>query len=160
MQKKVKFQGKDFIVKQLCNGKLEIDGHVFEPEVVQEAERLYRVSMGKYQFKVEYQEGKLLLEGNEVDLSVNPYIDIDTGACLDLSGDQSVKAPIPGKILQIFVKVDQIVEKDQDLLILEAMKMRNRIMSPIDGKVAEIYVKEGDAVGQDEILVLLSPEKA
>ncbi|MCK4845861.1 MAG: acetyl-CoA carboxylase biotin carboxyl carrier protein subunit [Candidatus Heimdallarchaeota archaeon] len=66
-----------------------------------------------------------------------------------------VEAPIPGKIVQILVKKGDKIAKDQELIILEAMKMRNRILAKQSGEISEIKVKEGDMVKQDQILVII-----
>ena len=59
----------------------------------------------------------------------------------------------PGKILQLLVEEGENVEKDQLILILEAMKMKNRILAPIKGKITQINVKEGEIVPQDHPLI-------
>jgi pyruvate carboxylase subunit B len=43
------------------------------------------------------------------------------------------------------------------LLVVEAMKMENRVQAPIAGTVATLYVKEGDEVNPDETLIHLEP---
>jgi len=64
-------------------------------------------------------------------------------------------APMPGKIVKILVKVGDQVKEDDELLILEAMKMENPIFSTSDGTVNEIKVKEGDSVSSDQVLIVL-----
>jgi acetyl-CoA carboxylase biotin carboxyl carrier protein len=66
-----------------------------------------------------------------------------------------VLAPMPGKILQVLVKVGDKVAEDDELLILEAMKMENPIYSTADGVVKEVKVKKDDAVDSDQVLVVL-----
>jgi biotin carboxyl carrier protein len=68
---------------------------------------------------------------------------------------KKVSAFIPGTIRDIFVKKGQKVKKGDNLLILEAMKMRNRIKAPIDGKVKKILVSENQIVIKNELLVEL-----
>lgn len=58
----------------------------------------------------------------------------------------SLKAPMPGKILDIIVKVGDSVSKGQPLVILEAMKMENELKSPIDGTVTSIDVETGQSL--------------
>lgn len=53
---------------------------------------------------------------------------------------------IPGTISKIFVEKGEKVKKGQRLLILEAMKMMNNIISPMDGIIKKIKVKEGDRI--------------
>ena len=64
-----------------------------------------------------------------------------------------VKAPMPGLILEINVKVGQKVLEDEALLILEAMKMENVITSPRDGVIKSISVNNGDAVDKNKLLI-------
>lgn len=66
-----------------------------------------------------------------------------------------VLAPMPGTIIEIMVEVGDEVKVDDELLILEAMKMENPIVAPVDGKVAEIKVKESAKVATDDVLIVL-----
>ncbi|TGV00395.1 acetyl-CoA carboxylase biotin carboxyl carrier protein subunit [Flavivirga rizhaonensis] len=65
----------------------------------------------------------------------------------------SIKAPMPGLILEINVKANQEVKEDDPLLILEAMKMENIITSPTDGVIKSISVNKGDAVDKNQLLI-------
>ncbi|HHJ50827.1 MAG TPA: acetyl-CoA carboxylase biotin carboxyl carrier protein subunit [Phaeodactylibacter sp.] len=64
-----------------------------------------------------------------------------------------VQAPMPGLVLKIEVKEGQQIQKDQALLILEAMKMENIIKAEGEGTVKEILVEEGQSVNKGEVLV-------
>ncbi len=66
-----------------------------------------------------------------------------------------VLAPMPGTIIEIMAEVGDEVKADEELLILEAMKMENPIVAPDDGKIAEIKVKEQDKVAIDDVLMVL-----
>ena len=66
-----------------------------------------------------------------------------------------ITSPMPGKILSIKVKVGDAINRNQDLLILEAMKMENSIMSDYKGVVKQLLVAEGDIVAADTQLVEL-----
>jgi len=64
-----------------------------------------------------------------------------------LPGSESgICAPMPGKILKIFVKKNQKVEQKHNLVIVEAMKMEHNIRAPRNGIVTKINFKEGDLV--------------
>jgi len=63
---------------------------------------------------------------------------------------------MPGTIAEILVSVGDDVKADEELIILEAMKMENPIVAPADGKVAEIKVEEKDKVDTNQVLVVLS----
>ena len=71
------------------------------------------------------------------------------------AGAETINAPMPGNILDIKVKAGDQVTKGQVLLILEAMKMENEIMSPRDGVVAGVHVNKGDSVDSGKLLVSL-----
>jgi len=60
---------------------------------------------------------------------------------------------IPGTILEILVKKGQEVEEGQELLLLEAMKMRNKIVAPRKGKITAINVKKGQIVPKNALLI-------
>ena len=66
-----------------------------------------------------------------------------------------VKAPMPGKILEVLVKVGDKVNEDDELLILEAMKMENPIYAVAGGTVKEIKVKVNDSVDTDQLMMIL-----
>jgi glutaconyl-CoA/methylmalonyl-CoA decarboxylase subunit gamma len=70
-----------------------------------------------------------------------------------VSGGQKVEAPMPGTILSIAVKAGDVVKKGQVLVVLEAMKMENEIVSPYDGKVVSVGVSKGDTVNPGDLLV-------
>ena len=73
-----------------------------------------------------------------------------------VAGGHPVSSPMPGTVMKITTAVGQHVVKDQELLILEAMKMESPIYAPCDGTVASILVKESDAVVEGQVLVQLS----
>lgn len=64
----------------------------------------------------------------------------------------SVSAPMAGTILDVKVSVGDTAKAGEPLVILEAMKMENEIVSPKDGKVTSVLVKKGDAVCANDIL--------
>ncbi|HUX58787.1 MAG TPA: acetyl-CoA carboxylase biotin carboxyl carrier protein subunit [Bacteroidales bacterium] len=62
---------------------------------------------------------------------------------------------IPGTVLDIFIKEGEDVKMGDDLMILDAMKMKNILKCNMDGKVKSISVKKGDKVSKGTILVVL-----
>ena len=64
-----------------------------------------------------------------------------------------IKAPMPGLILDIYVTVGQEVKEDDTLVILEAMKMENSILSPREGIIKSINITKGDAVDKNHLLI-------
>ena len=67
----------------------------------------------------------------------------------------SIKAPLPGVILEITAKQGDIVKSGQKLLVLEAMKMENNILSDRDGKITEIKVTQGESVMEGADLIII-----
>ncbi|UKM64022.1 acetyl-CoA carboxylase biotin carboxyl carrier protein subunit [Flavobacteriaceae bacterium GSB9] len=65
----------------------------------------------------------------------------------------SITAPMPGLILEINVEVGQEVKENDQLFILEAMKMENSMVSPRDGVIKSIAIKKGDAVEKYQLLI-------
>ncbi len=75
---------------------------------------------------------------------------------LSVGGQQkmnTVKAPMPGLVLQILVAPGQTVQKGDPLLLLEAMKMENVIKAAGEGQVKTIAVAQGAAVEKGQLLV-------
>ena len=65
----------------------------------------------------------------------------------------SVKAPMPGLVLDILVEAGQAVNKGDNLLILEAMKMENIIKASGNGVVKSININKKDAVEKNQLLI-------
>jgi biotin carboxyl carrier protein len=70
-----------------------------------------------------------------------------------LSNVYEVKSPLPGLILKILVREGIQVSVGQDVLVMEAMKMENKIQSEKAGTVKSIKVREGDNILQDAVLL-------
>jgi len=64
-----------------------------------------------------------------------------------------VKAPMPGKICEVKVNPGDTVIEDQEILVLEAMKMESEIASTATGKVIQILIKEGASVQEGDVLI-------
>ena len=62
-------------------------------------------------------------------------------------------APLPGSVIEIFVKAGEQIEAGQVILVIEAMKMKNSIRSTRAGKIAEVLVNAGETVAHKQALV-------
>jgi biotin carboxyl carrier protein len=71
------------------------------------------------------------------------------------AGEVIIKAPMPGLVRGVNVKVGDEVAARQGVVILEAMKMENELRAPRAGVVREVRVKAGDAVEQGQVLVVV-----
>jgi biotin carboxyl carrier protein len=80
----------------------------------------------------------------------------DQGAAVKVAAKTgTIKSPLPGTILDIFVKPGDRVTIGQRILLLEAMKMENNIESDKAGTVAEIKISKGDAVMEGDVLIVI-----
>lgn len=70
-------------------------------------------------------------------------------------GGGIIKSPLPGTILEIYVKVGDFVKFGQHVVMLEAMKMENNIDSDKEGKIIEIKVTRGDNVMEGDVLIVI-----
>lgn len=66
---------------------------------------------------------------------------------------EMVKAPMPGKIIDVLVREGSMVLRGEPLVILEAMKMQNEIQSPVNGYVVKVSAKANTNVMKDDLLV-------
>ncbi|MGA3086657.1 MAG: biotin/lipoyl-containing protein [Thermodesulfobacteriota bacterium] len=66
-----------------------------------------------------------------------------------------ILAPMAGKIIEIKVNVGDSVKEDDEVAVIEAMKMEMPIMAYSDGKVKEIKVAKGDSVEADQVLMII-----
>lgn len=73
-----------------------------------------------------------------------------------VSGGEPVKAPMPGNILDIKVNVGDTVSADQVVVVLEAMKMENDIVTPYAGTVTSINVTKGQSVNSGDVLITVA----
>jgi biotin carboxyl carrier protein len=68
---------------------------------------------------------------------------------------EKVVAPMPGKIIEMKVRVGDRVKQGQALLIMEAMKMHNPILAAKEGTVAQLFVKVNDPVQSGQSLLAI-----
>jgi biotin carboxyl carrier protein len=121
----------------------------------------------------------ILLDGQSFEINVTPSPDgklkLQTGSqeftaevvdprawggrrhgSVEAEGRQQVVAPMPGKVVRLFVKGGEHVEAGQGLLVVEAMKMQNEIRSPKSGIVERVLAKEGQPVNAGDVLCVVA----
>jgi biotin carboxyl carrier protein len=71
------------------------------------------------------------------------------------AGPATLRAPMPGRVVKLLVRVGDEVKAGAGVIVVEAMKMENELRAPRDGKLREFRVKEGEAVeaGQELCVV-------
>lgn len=72
------------------------------------------------------------------------------------AGGTPVPSPMMGIVFKLKVKVGDKVKMNQEVAVLEAMKMENSIVCPCDGTVASIEVKEQDSVSEGQVLMTIA----
>jgi biotin carboxyl carrier protein len=97
------------------------------------------------------------INANIYEVKINDDLDLlikELGLSLGSSQLQdTVKAPMPGLILDIKVKEGDEVKEGDYVMVLEAMKMENTLVAPRDGVVKSIQAKEGDGVSKNQLLI-------
>jgi biotin carboxyl carrier protein len=71
---------------------------------------------------------------------------------------ESVRAPMPGKLIDVLVREGSTILRGEPLVILEAMKMQNEIQSPVNGRVLKVHAKPNTNVMKDDVLVEIKVE--
>ncbi len=64
-----------------------------------------------------------------------------------------IKAPMPGKIIDVLVREGATVLRGEPVVILEAMKMQNEILSPVNGVIMKVYARANTNVMKDDLLI-------
>ena len=67
-----------------------------------------------------------------------------------------VKAELVGTVWKVLVKPGDQVNEDQELIVLESMKMEIPVVAPRGGTVQDVRVKEGEVVAENQVLVALA----
>lgn len=73
-------------------------------------------------------------------------------------GGGEARAPMPGQIVDVGASVGDSVEQGDRLMVLEAMKMQQPIVSPLKGRVKALHVAKGDQVSEGQVLALVEAE--
>ena len=113
----------------------------------------YTVSVNNKKYAVRIEGKKALVNGKAYDIDVKEGLEAKVG--IAPSEGVPVKAPVPGLVLKLLVSEGDFVNKDDEILTLEAMKMESAIKSPQAGTVKSIEVSVGDQVKTSQVLVVL-----
>lgn len=104
-------------------------------------EKHYKVEINHHLYEVKIDD--------ELDIMIKK-MGMESGSTKHIT---ELHAPMPGLILDIIVEKGQLVKENDSLLILEAMKMENSVVSPRDGIIKKIKVNNGDAVDKGQVLI-------
>jgi biotin carboxyl carrier protein len=85
-------------------------------------------------------------------LVTNPAKTTATSSSPEVNG-KTLTAPLPGTVVEVFVKAGDNVEAGHVMLVIEAMKMKNSIRSVYGGSVNEVLVNVGQSVAHKQALI-------
>ncbi|NLB57888.1 MAG: acetyl-CoA carboxylase biotin carboxyl carrier protein subunit, partial [Gammaproteobacteria bacterium] len=74
------------------------------------------------------------------------------------TGDDRIRAPMPGRVVLVRAAAGDTVEEGQELLVMEAMKMELALRAPRAGVLAEMRASDGEFVEADAVLAVLEPD--
>jgi biotin carboxyl carrier protein len=131
--------------------KVRISDRSYEVEIEDIHARPIIAHVDGQKFEVQPESaGKLLVQEEATEsksVVAVPQPAVQTG-----SGNE-MTAPLPGTIIEIFVKAGDEIEAGKVVLVIEAMKMKNSIRTTRGGKVAEVLVSPGQTVAHKQALV-------
>ena len=118
----------------------------------------YKVTLNNRVYEVEVEQGEaMLLDEYELAAPAAPAPAAAPAApAAGLAAGEVIKSPMPGNVLKINVTQGQQVKEGDVLIILEAMKMENEVVSTKAGTVAQILVTKGAVVETDSPLVVIA----
>lgn len=138
-----------------------IDDKPIDADTAQVTPGVYSVLIGgeSYEVRVEKRGAGLQVHvsGREITAEViDPRKWRRSGSGVETEGKQQVIAPMPGKVVRVFVKPGEAVEAGQGLGVIEAMKMQNEIRSPKSGAVERLLISVGQTVNAGDILAVIA----
>lgn len=159
------------MIKATINGKTEfsveqnkLNGEAVEWDIADIGHNSFHILKGDksytatvISFNAEEKTMVININGNDYEISIKDKYDLllqQLGiSSKSSSAVQSIKAPMPGLIINVMVKEGDQVNKGDALLILEAMKMENVLKSPRDGVVKNIKAQLRQAVEKNQVLL-------
>jgi len=154
--------GDPFQVRQLPGGRLSVEGaggktdtriECESARIDHQAQRLVWEKEGSRKlFWVYESRGKRVLSwpGGSMELEA---ADLSEGAGASGGKLKPLKLTMPGKVVAVQVKEGDLVEAGQGLVIVEAMKMENLLLSPARARVGKLHVQPGDRLESGAVLV-------
>jgi len=147
------------------NYKFTIDGNKYDVDVIDIVGKVAQVEVNGIAYDVEIEAGlssapkvvkpKVIKAAPAATAApVQPQVHVPQAAPAATTAF-TVKSPLPGTILDIFVNVGDTVKSGQRIILLEAMKMENNIDAERDGVIASINVNKSDSVMEGDVLLTI-----
>ncbi|MEM1135779.1 MAG: biotin/lipoyl-containing protein [Bacteroidota bacterium] len=135
------------------NYKFSINGNTYDVKINALEENIAQVEVNGTPYEVELEKE---IKTTKTPKLVRAKTPKPVGAPKPLATKVSlsqINAPLPGVILELSIKEGDEVKKEDTLLIMEAMKMENRVLAENNGKVKSIKVQVGENVLQGQLLI-------
>lgn len=138
--------------------KIKVNGNDFEVAVNKTSDNHTSVKVNGVEYEVEVDTNfrkvnKPLLSPTPAPVSAATTTPVASVRPAVTASGSVVKSPLPGVILDIFVKEGDTVKEGQKLMMLEAMKMENNIEAEGSGVVTKINVSKGSSVLEGDVLI-------
>ena len=134
----------------------EIEGQRADASVTQPEDGIYHVLLDGRSYEVRVAGDRMDINGHELHVVLDDPRDAPAGgADGSVHGRQSIAAPMPGKVVRVLVAEGEEVERDQGMVVIEAMKMQNEMKSPKAGRVTSVSAKEGATVAAGDVLAVV-----
>jgi biotin carboxyl carrier protein len=135
--------------------KFTIKGHDYEVEIKRFEDNIAKIDVNGTLYNVEvHQELKQTKTPRLVRQEVQTHRrDSKIKKTITKTAGHDVKCPLPGNIMQVFVKEGDVVKLGDKLVMYEAMKMENTITAEKDGMIKNLKVHPGDSVLQGDLLM-------
>ncbi len=163
MRYEVSVAGRTLRVDVDASGRYLIDGEVVAAEAsetVRGRQWVIRVDGRSHEVTVltRSQPLRMAIDGVEVtaDAIDERALAATRGTRHHASGRHELRAPMPGLLRAVHVKEGDVVERDQPLITLEAMKMENELRAPARGRVTKLMASVGAKVDGGAVLVVLA----
>lgn len=162
-----KVSSKEYTIKHIEGKKYMYDGREMEINLntTEDGFTMFTVNGVSYPIEVvshHQNEYELLVNGVSYYFSVETPFSLQRKKVLSSQVGEStlirLKAPMPGKILEVLVKAGDAVKAGDTLVILEAMKMQNAILASTKGVIKKVLVKEGDTTSKSDLLIEMEKE--
>lgn len=139
------------------NFKFSIRGNNYEVDILKLEGNQAEIEVNGTTYHVEIERKRIESKTPILVRSAMPNSNISASEAKMSAGEKSVlskiTAPLPGNIMQIFVKTGDKVKRGDKLIIYEAMKMENNLVAEKDGTVKSIKINVGDSVLQGDLLI-------
>ena len=141
------------------NFKFTIQGNKYDVSIIDMEDNIAEIEVNGSVYKVEIEKSTptsktpRLIRSVAIPTTESSPTQLKTNAPASPKGSGFIKSPLPGVILNVYVKEGDRVNIGTKLITLEAMKMENNINSDKEGIVKSLKVKQGDSVLEGDILI-------